>query len=278
MKKQFLFFMVLCQSMLSLAWSGSENAGDQPIFFGKLTSQEGKTFNVTNIIVGRSETGGRSVRVYEMPRTAHSTAGKDKVMITLNPYQDLTTTELDLLKVKKIVVPHAQTSWIWEKKATDARTPASRYEFIELEVTWHGGQTSNYLLELGMENSSKPVKVFCDSTNNPIVAQDAQPMFCVGIKQDELRKKGAPFPSIKELIIDGHCYKAPSTSSPVGMMQPRSQETKASAMPAPMPMVQPEPMQPAPVMNEVKEPVAPAKDGAAIEIQEKMAVDEAMGA
>lgn len=215
MKKQLLILMMLLNGMLG-AWSGGEETGDKPIFFGKLTSQEGRTFNVTNIVIARDQSGGRTIKLYEMPRTPGSTAGKDAVMIPGNPYQDLTTTELDLLKVKKIEVPNAQASWIWEKPQQDKRASSLRYEFIELRVTWKGDQTNSYLLELGTENSTKPVKVFCDSMGTTPVSTDeekAKPMFCDGIAQTELRKKGAPFPSVKELVIDGYCYKPPKGTS-----------------------------------------------------------------
>lgn len=288
MKKQLLLIMMLCKSMLLVAWSGSNATGEQPIFFGKLTSHEGRTFNVTNIMIGRSESAGRAVRVYEMPRTPSSSVGKDTMMIPVNPYHDLTTTELDLLKVKKIAVPHPQTSWIWEKPSTDNRTPAMRYEFIELEITWYGSQPCNYLLELGTEHTTKPVKIFCDSTNNavaPRMATDAQPTFCVGIQQNELRKKGAPFPAIKELVIEGHCYEAPRNNGPVGVMKSAAQPVMASE---PMPVVQPQPMQAVqpeqmPVMKPVqstpemesaiKPQVTPTEDDT-IEIQEVVTVDE----
>lgn len=309
MNKQLLLVMMLCTNMLLVAWSGSDASGNQPVFFGKLTSHEGRTFNVTNIMIGRSESTGRSVRVYEMPRTPASAAGKDVMMIPVNPHHDLTTTELDLLKVKKIAVPHPQTSWIWEKPATDARTPVMRYEFIELEVTWHGSQPSNYLLELGTEHTTKPVKIFCDSTNVPVsslMPGNTQPAFCVGIKQSELRKKGAPFPSIKELIIEGHCYEAPRANGTAGIVKSQAEpimaapaipvpESEPAAQPLPVvtqpeqiqstpemaPAVQPElvpvielePVQPTPEMDTPKPAVAPAQD-ANITIEEDITVDD----
>lgn len=311
MNKQLLLVLMLCTNMLLVAWSGSDASGNQPVFFGKLTSHEGRTFNVTNIMIGRSESAGRSVRVYEMPRTPASATGKDMMMIPVNPHHDLTTTELDLLKVKKIAVPHPQTSWIWEKPATDARTPVMRYEFIELEVTWHGSQPSNYLLELGTEHTTKPVKIFCDSTNVPvssITPGNTQPVFCVGIKQSELRKKGAPFPSIKELIIEGHCYEAPRANGIAGVVKSHEEpiaptipvaESIPAAQPIPVvpqpeqiqstpeivpavqhelvPAIEPKPVLTTPEKDMVKPEVAPAQE-TNITIEEDIIVGDEQGA
>ena len=206
--------IVLLSSIDTFGWSGKDAEGEKPVFFGRLTSFEGNTFNVTNISIGRSRGGDRTVTLYEMPK--QKTAGKDKVLIDGNPYHDLTTTELDLLKVKKIEVPSPQTKWIWEKPKEEKRSPTVSYEFIELVVTWKDNQKISYLLELGTEDTTKPLKLFSDSTGQkPIgTSKDSQrAVFCTGIKATDLRKKGAPFPSIKELVIDGSCYQPPQNGA-----------------------------------------------------------------
>ena len=214
MQNRWSLLAVLFSSAILLGWSGGEPVGEKPVFFGTLTSHEGHTFNVTNITIGRSRDGGRSVRVYEMPKKKSN--GQDRVVIAGNPYQDLTTTELDLLKVNKIVVPKPNVMWIWEKTSSDKRTPAVSYSFIELIVTWKDNQTIHYLLELGTENTTKPLKLFCDSTDDRPIAQISdqnKTVFCSGVRATELREKGAPFPAIKELSIEGHCYEPPKNDS-----------------------------------------------------------------
>lgn len=238
MNKQVLVIIILCQMLVIKPWSGTEATGEKPVFFGKLTSQEGNTFNVTNISIGRSRAAGRAVRLYELPRISESMQGKDTIKIPGNPHHDLTTTEFDLLKVKKVVVPSPQTSWIWEKPSREDRAPSTRYEFIQLDVTWKGDQTGSYLLELGAEHTTNPIKIFCDSTGNAMIsapALDGGPMFCTGVNQAELRKKGAPFPSIKELVVEGYCYEAPANGSgTVGLVKPKDVPLMAPAKQEPV--------------------------------------------
>ena len=270
MKKKLILLIALymLHPCISYGWGGDDATGEKPNFFGKLTSQEGNTFNVTNITIGRSKAGGRVITMYEMPQVPGSTAGKDRIKIPGNPHHDLTTTELDLIKVKKIGVPNPRTSWIWEKPQAESRAPSIRFEFIELSVTWKNNQTTSYLLELGTENTTKPIKIFCDTTGDKPISfapGDSKPMFCEGVQSTELRKTGAPFPSIKELIIEGYCYEAPANGNNVG----RLKQPEAPA-PAPEPAVipEPEPIQSTPQIEpEPEEEVVEIETAEEIELQ-----------
>lgn len=211
MKQYMLFFLIsIAVPSFLYGWKSSEAKGEQPIFFGTLTTQEGNTFYVTNISIGRSRNGIDKIVLYEKPKNLAPT--EKGHILNLTPADDLTTTTLELQKISKIAVPMPHTLWTWTNE--QAKRPLKiTYEYIELQVTWRSGSTSNYLLELGPADTKTPVKIFCDVIDKQMagVRQDGT-LFCPGIKKIDLRKKGAPFQAIKELIVNEPCYKIPDTT------------------------------------------------------------------
>src|SRR5688572_2285341 len=176
--------LLLTVSSTIFGLGGPENQGEKPTFFGTLTSKFSPPFPVTNIIIGQSRNVPMEPALYEMPPRPAKTG--DIYKLTLNPYKDLTSTKLQLINVSKIEVPEPQTIWRWQ---SEPNKPT--YEFIELIVTWHDKQKVHYLLELGTEKTSKPVKIFVETTEKlDIEKNDA--MFCPGIDKANLREEGAP--------------------------------------------------------------------------------------
>ena len=215
MKHIHLFLLVFVAWCAPLsAWKGTEANGDRPIFYGTLKSRESNTFSVTNVTVGRSTTSHDKIMLYEMPKELKS--AQDKV-IKQNPHEDLTTSQLELLKIKKIEVPEPQVMYKWFDPESKRTTPVAQ-EFIELIITWRSGSTIHYLLQLGQEDSKRQVKVYCDVLDKPVqgVMQDGT-LFCPGIDKTDLRKKGAPFPSIQVLELEEPCFKVPTEN--VGTMK-----------------------------------------------------------
>jgi len=204
-----------CAALLSISltnlygWKSAETKGTDPIFFGTLSTQEGNTFYVTNVSIGTSREGIDKVVLYEKPKNL---AGKEGNALPINPHEDLTTTTLELMKVSKITVPEPHTLWTWTNSESK-RAVKLTYEFIELVVTWRSGSSSSYLLELGPIDTKNPVKIFCDVIDKQMtgVRQDGT-LFCSGVKKTDLRKKGAPFQAIKELVLEEPCYKVPQST------------------------------------------------------------------
>ncbi len=211
MKQSLLIFLLAVTTYSFLySWKSSETKGEQPIFFGTLTTQEGNTFYVTNISIGRSRNGVDKIVLYEKPKNlAPSKKGN---ILTVNPVEDLTTTTLELQKINKIAVPAPHKLWTW-KNEQSKRTIKVTYEYIELSVSWRSGSTSNYLLELGPVETKTPIKIFCDVIDKQITGiRQNGTLFCPGVTKTDLRKKGAPFQAIKELIINEPCYKVPDNN------------------------------------------------------------------
>lgn len=215
MIKQFLVLIAITSAGHLNCLGGPEAKNTDVVLFGTLTSHENNTFNITNISIGRSRDSNQKITLYEKPEKPIGAV--TKINMTVNPFKDLTTTDLDLLKISKIEVPEPNTSWLWRKPTDNARTaPNSAYEFIEVVITWQDKQRMSYLLELGVENTTTPVKVFCDTIEqNPSTKTTDNPVFCVGIKKTDLVKKGAPFPAIKHLEIKGNCYELPNNATAV---------------------------------------------------------------
>ncbi len=207
-------FLLMSLGATSLhGWKSTEVKGEQPIFFGTLTTQESNTFYATNISIGRSRTAHDKIVLYEKPKNLAPTAKGN--VITVNPAEDLTTAALELQKISKIEVPEAHTIWTWTN--TETKRPVKMtYEYIELIITWRSGSSIHYLLELGTEGTRRPVKIFCDVIDEKMAGfrQDGT-LFCPGIKKTELRKKGAPFQSIKELALDEPCFKVPEEAGKI---------------------------------------------------------------
>ena len=202
------FILISSLSFVSLhAWKSSETKGEQPIFLGTLTTQEGNTFNVTNITIGRSRSGHDKIVLYEKPQNLMPSEKGN--VISVNPSVDLTTAILELQKIQKITVPESQVIWKWTKDDSK-RSVKLAYEYIEILVTWRSGSTISYLLELGPENTRRPLKIFCDVIDKKMegVKQEGV-ILCQNIQKIDLRKKGAPFTSIQSLALDEPCYRIP---------------------------------------------------------------------
>lgn len=191
------------------AWKGTEAQGERPIFFGTLTSQEGNQFTITNATIGRSASAHDKVLLYEMPTSLKESTHHT---ITKNPDDDLTTVQLELLKIKKIEVPHPSVLWKWNDPESKRAKPIP-YEYIEVIVTWRSGSRIHYLLKLGQADTKRPIKLYCDVVDKPIKSVDQNGThFCPGIEQEDLRQKGAPFPSIKAVEFQEPCYKVPTNT------------------------------------------------------------------
>lgn len=209
MKRCISSFLVLSVvSFLPMyAWKSTETKGDQPVFLGTLITQEGNSFDVTNISIGRSRSDQEKILLYEKPQQL--TPSEKGNIIPVNPHVDLTTATLELQKISKITVPEPQTIWKWTKD--DSKRPAKMsYEYIEIMVTWRSGSTVRYLLELGAENTQRPLKIFCDVIDQKMegIKQEGV-VLCQKIHKIDLRKKGAPFTSIQSLTLDEPCYRIP---------------------------------------------------------------------
>jgi hypothetical protein len=212
-------FVLLAIASPAHAWKGTEANGERPIFFGTLTSQEGNVFTVTNVTVGRSASARDKVMLYEMPKSLkESTDNK----IAKNPDEDLTTAQFELLKIKKIEVPHPSVLWKWYDPESKRATPMAQ-EYIEVVITWRSGSKIHYLLKLGSEDTKRPIKIYSDVVDKPIkgIRQDGT-LFCPGLNKEDLRKKGAPFPSVKTVDLEEPCFKVPTEH--VGTM--KKQPTK----------------------------------------------------
>lgn len=210
------FILILLATFSPLhGWKGTEANGEQPTFFGTLTSQEGNVFTVTNVTVGRSASSRDKIMLYEMPKSLKASAKGN--IISVNPSEDLTTAQLELLKIKKIEVPHPQVTWKWKNPESKRATTVAK-EYIEVIITWASGSKVHYLLELGPEDTRRPIKIYSDVVDKPIkgTRQDGT-LFCPGLNKADLRKKGAPFPSIKTLELEEPCFKVPTDN--VGTMK-----------------------------------------------------------
>ncbi len=207
MKRLIICSLIIACSFI-VAWKGDEPKGEQPIFMGILESQEGNTFNVTNISIGFSRGAHTKISLYEMPKNISSKTSGD--ILTINPMEDLTTAQLELQKIKEITVPHPHRIYKWLNSNEKLNTSLTK-EFIQVGITWRSGSTVEYLLELGLEKTTKPLKIFCDAIDKPLtgIRQDGT-LFCPGLEKKDLRKKGAPFPSIKSLKLDEPCFKIPT--------------------------------------------------------------------
>lgn len=208
---------ILLASLLILGTSycmkTGEVKGERPTFFGTLTTLEGNVFNVTNLSIGRSRGIQEKILLYEKPKNlAPSQAGN---ILPVNPSRDLTTATLELQKISKISVPEPRTIWKWQVTQPN-RQIATTHDYIELLVTWRSGSTIPYLLELGLENSRRPVKVFSDVIDKKMAGKiESGARVCPGINKDDLRKKGAPFQAIQELIIQEPCFAVPKNASTI---------------------------------------------------------------
>ncbi len=204
------------------AWKSPEAKGERPIIFGKIKSREGNIFYITDVSVGRSRTAQDKITLYEKPTNLISSEKGN--IIPVNPSESLTTAVLELTKVKSISVPKPQTTWKWSNEKSD-RAVKVVYEFIEIVVTWRSGSTVHYLLELGPENTRRPVKIFCDVIDKPLKGfRQNGTLFCPGLKKTDLRKKGAPFQSIKKLELDEPCFKVPTENN--SNFQPKTNNKK----------------------------------------------------
>lgn len=189
------------------AWQSDDIKGEQPIFLGTLSTQEGNKYNVTNIHLGRSRNSHDKIILYEKPQNL--APGPKGNMITVNPSIDLTTATLELQKIKSITVPEPQTIWKWTNEDSK-RAVKMTYEYIEVIVTWQSGSSIHYLLELGPEDSRKPLKIFCDVVDKKLDDTKQQGIvLCQKIPKIDLRKKGAPLPSVHSLVLDEPCYRIP---------------------------------------------------------------------
>lgn len=202
----FIFILLIIASPAH-AWKGTEANGEQPIFFGTLTSQEDNLFTVTNIAIGRSASTKDKVMLYEMPRSLKKSVD---YTISKNPDEDLTTALLELSKIKKITVPHPNVLWKWYDPDSKRATPVAQ-EYIEVVITWRSGSTIHYLLKLGQADTKRPIKMYSDVVDKPIkgISQNGT-LFCPGINKEDLHKKGAPFQSIKTLELEEPCFKVPT--------------------------------------------------------------------
>src|ERR1700687_1772775 len=99
MKQYSALIGILLSTVTLSAWKSTETKGDKPIFFGTLTTQEGNSFNVTNVTIGHSRDGYEKVVLYEKPKNL--APSKEGNIITVKPAEDLTTTTLELQKVRK---------------------------------------------------------------------------------------------------------------------------------------------------------------------------------
>ncbi len=209
MKNYVIAMGILVSSLSVFAWGSKEPDGEAPTFYGTLASREGNVFSVTNIMVGTNPQNSEKIKLYEVPVQKDP---QEKTLL-INPFQKLTTTDLDLTKVSKISVPEPDIIWQWTNLESQ-RTHPSVFEFIQVDISWKQGGTVSYMIELGIKNTTHPVKVFCNVINRPMPTQEQnRTLFCQGINKEDLREKGAPFPSIKELVIENYCYKMPEKAA-----------------------------------------------------------------
>ena len=205
-----LLIMVASTSTPLYCWKSAEVKGEQPTFFGHLTTQEDNSFYITNISIGKAADEQEKVMLYEKPR--NMMPSQQGYILPGNPYKELSTATLELQKIKKIEVPEPHITWKWINNES-LRSTKMAIEFLEVIVTWRAGNSTPYLLELGAENSRRQVKLFCDVIDTDFAGlRQGNTMLCPGVKKADVHKKGAPFQSIKMVEIEDPCYKIPDNA------------------------------------------------------------------
>lgn len=216
-----IFFLVLIISSLSITSDCTATSlgvatkkKDNVSFTGKLISQENpeKAIPVINIGFGRSkeEIKTEQIPLYEKPEK-HATpiAGINEIPLDFEPQKKLIVTWVDLVEISKIEVPFPNVTWTYQPNKS-----GSKIEYIELLITSNppaagtSKNTTSYLLELGRQGTTRPMRLFCDSIDKELPSQKAgEPTFCTGVTKRDLREKGVPLQAIKELTIEGYCQK-----------------------------------------------------------------------
>jgi hypothetical protein len=209
--KKYVVLSIAMHAVLISAWSGEDKKNDQLLdFYGVLVSRQDHTEKVNNIRIGHDRDSAKThkISMYEKPNGEQQMGVKGEIILQTNPKTDLIESFIDLSEVSSISVPNPKV--VWHHKSTKS---SFNVEFIELVIVLKNGDSKSYLLELGREDSRNPMKVFCSSihepkTASPEMVQKEAPLFCKGIRTNELEEKGVPFAALKELKIDGYCQRA----------------------------------------------------------------------
>lgn len=212
--------LIVLASTALHGWEGNEPKGNQKIFSGQLTSQKDHQLNVTGIFIGKSRDVRDRVKLYEMPQKPADASGP-RIMITDKNPKDSMAIDLDLTKISNISVPTSEITWVWRDPAKTS--PSIGYEFIEVVIVWKSdGKScpkSHYLVEIGTEKTTTPLKVFyyVQACGNEVQdsVQGNDTTVC-RVKKQQLTKGEIAFPALKELAIDeGYCIEAPDNASTV---------------------------------------------------------------
>jgi hypothetical protein len=211
--KKYVALSIAMQTALVVAWSGEDKKIDQSLdFYGVLISRQDHVEKVNNIRIGRDRDSAKThkISMYEKPTSAPQIGPKGEMMLQADPKTDLIESFIDLSEITSIAVPNPKAVWHYKPSKS-----SFSIEYIEIVIMFKNGDTKNYLLELGREDSRNPIKVFCSSvheskaTATTTFLQKESPLFCKGIRTNELEDKGVPFAAIKELKIEGPCHRAP---------------------------------------------------------------------
>lgn len=185
-KKECIMNKICCILSLLIASSVLINWGEEETtmqgrakqrvnFYGTVTTQQGKTYKVDNIAIGRTY---KKIQMYEIP------APSQNYMLTANPNKGVIS-ELDLKEIKEMHIPNKSIVWKYQKpKGT--RT----VDYVEIEIISNdANRTKNsYLIDTRR-------KITCDQMNEagPIEMEipfnALQSLKIEGYKERETKKK-----------------------------------------------------------------------------------------
>lgn len=207
--KKYSVLGIALHTALIVAWSGEDKNAQSLDFYGEIISRQNQMEKVNNIRIGRDRDSAKTQKIsmYEKPNSTQQEGPKGEIMLQVDPKTALIESFIDLSEITSIGIPSPKLVWHYKPAKSSFAV-----EYIETTITFKNGDTKSYLLELGREDSRNPVKIFCSSVHEPKDAepemvQKEAPLFCKGIRTNELEEKGVPFAAIKELKISGYCQK-----------------------------------------------------------------------
>ncbi|HSW73584.1 MAG TPA: hypothetical protein VLG71_00345 [Candidatus Limnocylindria bacterium] len=151
-------------------------------FYGTLTTQQDEVIKVNNIAIAGKY---KQILVYEYA-SAKDTSQESKHVLSQDPKEGIIT-KIDLSETAEIQVPAPHVLWTHQK-----RKGQRKIEYIEIIVV--SGDTQKTKNHYFIETSRK---ITCEQTN------EAGPI-----------EKEVPFQSLKNLVIEGYCYRGEEKDKP----------------------------------------------------------------
>jgi hypothetical protein len=153
-------------------------------FYGVLTTQQGQTYKVENIAIGRRHD---QIPLFEMQKnnkmgesvacsnSAQSTSADERLLCT-DPKEGIIT-KIDLSEVAHILIPNPAQVWVYQK-----RKGSRLVEYIEIIITSNDEQ----------------------KTENHYFIDTARKMTCDQVNAAGPIEQEVPFKAIKKLVIEGY--------------------------------------------------------------------------